>query len=528
LRASTGYPKILADVYTIAQPGSMNFFIDGGVDGMIITDNSQQQLVDIVNQLHQEVHLGIREDNPFQPLNEAYAVQVHTDNYLDSGTDAYLQFTLTGCRGSSTIIINTGFIWGNYDSARMRYGNDDWITIPSKDLGQLESITVENLGPDDSFAGWDLTEVHVSSARYIGQNYILNGEAVLAYQYSATYSQTIDVGDKVSLALSPSFSVPGPTIQCPSNIQVVNDHDQCGAVVYFAPTVSGPCDDVTATCNPASGSYFPVGTKTVTCYATNSVAKSAPCSFTVTVLNTQPPTIQCPGPKTVASAPGQCGAVVTFSPVVSGPCNDVTAVCNPASGSFFVVGQTPVACQAQSKSGPSSAPCFFMVTVQDTQPPVITCPAPIVVKATSPAGAVVSFAVTATDNCGATTIVSTAASGSVFAIGDTIVQSTATDGSANQSSCSFKVHVKGAAEQIADLVKVVNNLNLAKGPKNALLLQLNTALASLQSNNLLAACGAVQSFIDAVKALPSKTLSPSDAALLIAAATQISAVIGCK
>ena len=169
-----------------------------------------------------------------------------------------------------------------------------------------------------------------------------------------------------------------------------------------------------------------------------------------------------------------------------------------------------------------------MVTVQDTQPPVITCPAPIVVKATSPAGAVVSFAATATDNCGTTTVVSTPAPGSVFAIGDTIVQSTATDGSANQSSCSFKIHVKGAAEQIADLVKVVSNLNLAKGPKNALLFQLNTALASLKNNNLLAACGAVQSFIDAVKALPSKTLSSSDAALLIAAAVQIRAVIGCK
>src|SRR5437762_5328090 len=318
---------MIGDAYLIAQPGSMNFFIDGGVDGMIITDNSQQQLVDIVNQLHQEVHLGTREDNPFQPLNEAYAVQVHTDNYLDSGTDALLQFTLTGCLGSSTIIINTGFIWGSYDSARMRYGNDDWITIPSKDLGQLQSITVENLGPDDSFAGWDLTEVHVSSARYIGPNPIVNGEAVLTYQYSATYNQTIKFGNKVPLTLYPSFSLPGLTIQCPSDIQVVNDHDQCGAAVSFAPTVFGPCDDITAVCNPASGSFFPVGTKSVTCYATNSTAKSAPCSFTVTVLNTQPPIIQCPGPKTVVSAPGQCGAIVSFSPVVSGVCNDVTAVC---------------------------------------------------------------------------------------------------------------------------------------------------------------------------------------------------------
>ena len=121
------------------------------------------------------------------------------------------------------------------------------------------------------------------------------------------------------------------------------------------------------------------------------------------------------------------------------------------------------------------------------------------------------------------------ASVSVFAIGDTIVQCTATDASANQASCSFNVHVKGAAEQTADLLAAVNAWNLSKaGVKNALLVQLNATLASLQANNLVAACGSLESFINLVNGQRNKTISSSDADYLIAEANQIRAVIGCK
>src|SRR4051812_15628851 len=96
----------------------------------------------------------------------------------------------------------------------------------------------------------------------------------------------------------------------------------------------------------------------------------------------------------------QCGAVVSFSPTVSGPCNDVTADCSPASGSQFPIGATTVVCVGKSASGPSSAPCYFIVKVTDTQAPVINCPAPISIKATGPAGAVATFAQpSTTDNC---------------------------------------------------------------------------------------------------------------------------------
>jgi hypothetical protein len=80
--------------------------------------------------------------------------------------------------------------------------------------------------------------------------------------------------------------------------------------------------------------------------------------------------------------------------------------------------------------------------VNDQTPPVITCPANITVN--TPVGsctAVVNFTVTATDNCGAVTVVSVPASGSVFPIGTTTVTSTATDACGMTATCTFTVTV---------------------------------------------------------------------------------------
>jgi hypothetical protein len=75
------------------------------------------------------------------------------------------------------------------------------------------------------------------------------------------------------------------TLTCPSNIVVAADPNQCGAVVnYPAATTSGDCGNVTY--SKASGSFFNVGTTTVT-----ATAAGKSCQFTVTVNDTQAPVI---------------------------------------------------------------------------------------------------------------------------------------------------------------------------------------------------------------------------------------------
>jgi uncharacterized delta-60 repeat protein len=231
------------------------------------------------------------------------------------------------------------------------------------------------------------------------------------------------------------------SITCPPNKVQSNDPNQCGAVVnYPAPTPSGSCG--TITCSPASGSFFPKGTTTVTC-----TSSSGPtCTFTVTVNDTQPPSITCPANITKSNDSNQCGAVVNYpAPTVSDNCPGVgTPTCTPASGSFFPKGTTTVTCSVKDASN-NMASCTFTVTVNDTQPPSITCPANVTAvtsQATCPSAScqAVSFpAPTASDNCPGVTVACSPASGSCFPLGTATVTCTATDTSGNTATCSFTV-----------------------------------------------------------------------------------------
>jgi hypothetical protein len=253
-----------------------------------------------------------------------------------------------------------------------------------------------------------------------------------ALQAASSCSFTVTVND----------TQPPQTPTCPANITTPNDPNQCGKVVsYTSPSAGDNCPGTTVTCSPPSGSFFSLGTTTVTCTASDPSANSpdATCGFTVTVQDTQPPVVTCPDNVTVPNDPNQCGAVVIYPvPTASDNCNaapslrspqgapsQVMVNCVPASGSFFPVGTTTVTCTA-SDASPDSADstCTFSVTVEDTQPPVITCPTNVSVpNDPNQCGAVVSYPEpTISDNCPGT-FASTCIppSGSFFAVGTTTV-----------------------------------------------------------------------------------------------------------
>jgi fibronectin-binding autotransporter adhesin len=83
------------------------------------------------------------------------------------------------------------------------------------------------------------------------------------------------------------------SLTCPTDITIGNDPDQCGAIVTYTPASGAGCG--TVTCAPAPGSFFAVGTTTVTC--TSSAGPT--CSFNITVNDTQGPTITTGGPLTM-------------------------------------------------------------------------------------------------------------------------------------------------------------------------------------------------------------------------------------
>lgn len=145
----------------------------------------------------------------------------------------------------------------------------------------------------------------------------------------------------------------------------------------------------------------------------------------------------------VAEATSAAGAVVNFAvPTASDNLDVIVAVnCAPAAGSMFALGSTGVTCSAEDVAG-NHVDTSFSVTVQDTSAPILTVPGPIVVEATSSAGAVVTFTVSATDLVTASPMVGCSRpSGSVFRIGTTSNTCYTFDAAGNGVSTTFLVTV---------------------------------------------------------------------------------------
>jgi hypothetical protein len=230
-------------------------------------------------------------------------------------------------------------------------------------------------------------------------------------------------------------------ITCPSAISVSNDPDQCGAVVnYSDPSLVGECGAVQ--CSPSSGFFFPVGMTEVTC--TTDAGPS--CSFSITVVDTQPPQIVCPLDITAPNDPGQCSAVLAFMPEATDNCPGVTVACSPESGSSFPVGMTFVTCTATDAAG-NTGSCTFTATVADVEAPVVDVPPDQQRLTTGGRPVPVSYPpASATDNCpnvGPTTC--EPPSGSLFPPGVTTVGCMATDAAGNTGFATFLVIVSHAA-----------------------------------------------------------------------------------
>ncbi|MBL0015324.1 MAG: HYR domain-containing protein [Bacteroidetes bacterium] len=134
-----------------------------------------------------------------------------------------------------------------------------------------------------------------------------------------------------------------------------------------------------------------------------------------------------------------CGVYATS---LCGPCPTVTfnetIVPGTCANSYTIV-RTWTATDTYGNSVSQSQ----NITVYDDVRPSINCPNNITVCVPNNGqGRTVNFNVTASDNCGAATVVSTPAAGSFFPVGTTWVTSTATDACGNTRSCTFRVKVE--------------------------------------------------------------------------------------
>jgi large repetitive protein len=164
---------------------------------------------------------------------------------------------------------------------------------------------------------------------------LANGSVFPIGTSTVTYTATDASGNTTSASFMVTVNdTQAPVvIGTPANITVSNDAGACGAMVnYIAPTSGDNCTGhfITRTAGLASGSFFPVGTTSVTYTATDASNNTTSSSFTVTVNDTEAPviTLLAVTPTTIcqglpysdagASATDNCAVDITDDIIVTG------------------------------------------------------------------------------------------------------------------------------------------------------------------------------------------------------------------
>jgi hypothetical protein len=215
IRAGQGLQFAIPYAFPIQSLERTKEYMTAGTDGLIPNVNTlinpfpstseTQAAISLLAGLvtaSSDVYLATVADDPFKPSLEAYALRVETRNDSGAGTDSRLTFTLKGCRGQASVTYDASY------QGRFESGNVNYVTIPSKDLGELLSL---KLSSDGSGAGdaWDPGVIKISSAKY---NIPHPGVSV-------TFSGTVDEDEPLTENVAPGSGTPcddTPPVAAPS------------------------------------------------------------------------------------------------------------------------------------------------------------------------------------------------------------------------------------------------------------------------------------------------------------------------
>jgi hypothetical protein len=325
-----------------------------------------------------------------------------------------------GAQGAAYVFVRDGGVWTQQQrliaadgAANDRFGNSVGISGETIVIGSPFDQVGKNLAQGSAylFAPNSLPTITASPVT-VQQGRTLNGASI------ATVSDNESTASQLTVSVVSGGTATGVTL--------TNIANASGMITA----------NVAASCTATSG--------TVRLGVTDPGGLTATADLQVNVTPNDPPVITCPGNIVKSTDPGQCSAVATFTATANDDCDGaVVPICAPPSGASFAKGITTVTCTASDTSGHSSS-CTFTVTVQDTQSPVIVCPANLTVIAARPGDTTVIItyaAPMATDNCAVQSILCMPPSGSAFPLGTTTISCTATDTSGNNAGCSFSVTV---------------------------------------------------------------------------------------
>ncbi|MGH7941855.1 MAG: HYR domain-containing protein, partial [Limisphaerales bacterium] len=199
---------------------------------------------------------------------------------------------------------------------------------------------------------------------------------------TVTNTATDDSGNITNVTFMVTVNdVEAPSANVPSAVVTNNfASDHCGTYVFFTlPPQTDNCAVSNEVANPSSGSSFPVGATPVTVIVTDIHGNTATNSFTVTVNDTAPPNVTCPGNQTnVANAETAMAQLpdLTSQVIATDPCGgNLTLTQIPPPGTTVGLGVTGVTVWAGDQNGNSNY-CTTTVTVIYTNAPTIVSCAP--------------------------------------------------------------------------------------------------------------------------------------------------------
>jgi hypothetical protein len=168
-----------------------------------------------------------------------------------------------------------------------------------------------------------------------------------------------------------------PVITCPAGIVRNVDPGICGAIVNYttpAATDNSGSATVSLKSGPSSGSLFPVGKTTVTFEATDAAGNKADCSYIVTVIDNENPTITCPSDKTENYDPAIGFNLPDYTGlgITNDNCGLVNVTQSPTIGTL-VTENTQITLTATDEVNNFST-CIFMVNLSENEVLEITCP----------------------------------------------------------------------------------------------------------------------------------------------------------
>ncbi len=358
------------------------------------------------------------------------------------------------------------------------------------------AVSVDN-SPANTYS-WTLSSGGTFSTPTNGPSVGINWSTVLGGPHTLTATETSPNGcETVNTYIINIVDMSDPTTMCPADITVGTstdgDRGDCEYEVigtFLDVIASDNCGIMSATHDYDFGGtslhhkIFDLGTTTVTWTVKDNSGSTNTCTFNITVVDDEFPSVLCPHDVSVntdgtgldifsqlagvtTNTSPDCGIILSnLAPTTTDNCNtiDVTWTATgstPDNGSGalsnveFNVGNTTVTFSADDTHGNVST-CSFNVQVVDNEKPAFTCPSNTILYTSDDAianncaylvGDNTLDASAANDNCGVLSVVNNyngtaTLNGSTLPFGPTTIVWTITDVNGNQNSCTYTLDVK--------------------------------------------------------------------------------------